>query len=56
MVCEARVLGLERLLVVCEAENLASAKTIERQGGVLADDAGNGAVLRYWIRIAGAGT
>ena len=56
MVLEARLLGMERLLVVCEADNLASAKTIERQGGVLEDDAGAGAVLRYWIRTGESGT
>ncbi|MCB5274953.1 hypothetical protein BJG92_02491 [Arthrobacter sp. SO5] len=50
MVREARLRGMERVLVVCEAENLASAKTIERQGAVLEDDAGNRHVLRYWIR------
>lgn len=50
MVGEARLLGMDRLLVVCEAGNAASARTIERHGGVLEDDAGRGAVLRYWIR------
>ena len=49
MLCEARALGMERLLAVCETENAASAKTIERHGGILEDAAGNGAVLRYWI-------
>lgn len=49
MVREARVLGMERMLVVCGAENEASAKTIERHGGILEDDDGRGAVLRYWI-------
>lgn len=44
-----RVLGMERMLVVCGAENEASAKTIERHGGILEDDDGRGAVLRYWI-------
>ncbi|BCW67256.1 acetyltransferase [Arthrobacter sp. NicSoilB4] len=50
MVREAEVRGMERLLVVCKAGNAASARTIERHGGILEDDAGNGAVLRYWIR------
>lgn len=50
MLCEARALGMERLLAVCETGNAASARTIERHGGVLEDDGGNGAVLRYWIR------
>jgi predicted acetyltransferase len=50
MLCEARALGMERLLAVCGAGNLASAKTIERHGGILEGDAGNGTVRRYWIR------
>jgi predicted acetyltransferase len=50
MLCEARALGMERLLAVCGAGNLASAKTIERHGGLLEGDAGNGTVRRYWIR------
>lgn len=50
MVGRARVLGMERLLVVCEAGNAASARTIERHGGLLEYDAGHGPVLRNWIR------
>ncbi|WP_020665075.1 GNAT family N-acetyltransferase [Amycolatopsis benzoatilytica] len=48
---EARRLGLSRALLVCQAENLASAKTIERAGGVLEEirHTGHGAVRRYWI-------
>lgn len=49
MLCEARALGMDRLLAVCETENAASATTIERHGGILEDAAGNRAVLRYWI-------
>ena len=51
MLDEARGLGLTRVLIVCEAGNLASAKTIERHGGVLEDvrDTGHGTVRRYWI-------
>lgn len=49
MVEQARGLGMDRLLLVCEAGNGASAKTIERQGGILEGDGGNGAGLRYWI-------
>jgi predicted acetyltransferase len=53
MLDEARGLGLDRVLIVCEADNLASAKTIERQGGVLegVQDTELGAVRRYWIKI-----
>ena len=53
MLDEARGLGLTRVLIVCEAGNLASAKTIERHGGILEDvrDTGNGPMRRYWITI-----
>ncbi|MFI6801116.1 GNAT family N-acetyltransferase [Streptosporangium canum] len=51
--CVARMLGLDRVLIVCGVDNLASAKTIERHGGVLEDvrDAGHSTVQRYWIKI-----
>ena len=53
MLGEARDLGLDRVLLVCEAGNVASAKTIEHHGGVLeaVRDTESGAVRRYWIRI-----
>ncbi|MFE7741579.1 GNAT family N-acetyltransferase [Nocardia sp. NPDC057455] len=35
MLDEADKLGMDRVLIVCAADNIASAKTIERQGGVL---------------------
>jgi predicted acetyltransferase len=52
MLGEAQVLGLDRVLIVCEAGNVASAKTIERHGGVLEDvrDTEHGPVRRYWIK------
>ena len=53
MLDEARVLGLDRVLIICEVDNVASAKTIERHGGVLEDvrDTEHGTVRRYWIEI-----
>jgi predicted acetyltransferase len=53
MLGEARVLGLDRVLIICEVDNIASAKTIERHGGVLEDvrDTELGTVRRYWIKI-----
>ncbi|WP_028281184.1 GNAT family N-acetyltransferase [Arthrobacter sp. H5] len=53
MVEEPRTLGMDGLLVVCEADNVWSARTIERQGGVLEDvyDTGHSAVRRYRITI-----
>ncbi|GAA0848360.1 GNAT family N-acetyltransferase [Streptosporangium amethystogenes subsp. fukuiense] len=53
MLGEARELGLDRVLIVCEADNLASVKTIEHNGGVLEGvrDTGYGPARRYWIKI-----
>jgi predicted acetyltransferase len=52
ILAEATTFGLERVLVVCAAENVASARTIERCGGVLEDtrQASRGLLRRYWIR------
>jgi predicted acetyltransferase len=50
---EARALDLDRVLIICEADNLASVKTIEHHGGVLEGvrDTEHGPVRRYWIKI-----
>jgi predicted acetyltransferase len=45
-------LGLRRVLVVCNQDNIGSAATIERCGGVLhsvVDSSAGGLVRRYWI-------
>ena len=49
----ARALGLERVLVTCNDDNAASARTIERNGGVLEDvrDHELGRFRRYWISL-----
>ncbi|MGW4489083.1 GNAT family N-acetyltransferase [Amycolatopsis sp. NPDC004368] len=54
MADEARALGLDRVLLVCEPGNTASAKTIERAGGVFEEvrDTRYGPVRRYWIVLA----
>ncbi|MFK4086171.1 GNAT family N-acetyltransferase [Kribbella sp. NPDC020789] len=51
VVKRARELGLERVMVSCDAANVASAKTIERNGGVLEDirETWLGTARRYWI-------
>lgn len=46
----ARELGLERVLVTCDDDNEPSARTIERNGGVLEDVRGE--KRRYWIDLA----
>jgi predicted acetyltransferase len=50
MLKEARLFGMDRVLLVCEADNVASAKTIERHSGVLDPAQGTDpAARRYWI-------
>ncbi len=48
----ARSVGVERALITCDDTNIASAKTIERCGGILegtfTEESGN-VVRRYWI-------
>jgi predicted acetyltransferase len=54
MLNEARaVLGLDRVLIPCLADNIASARTIERNGGALEGirDSEHGPVRRYWIAL-----
>jgi predicted acetyltransferase len=49
----ARSLGLDRVLVTCDDDNLASARTIEANGGVLEDvrRLEGGPKRRYWIDL-----
>ncbi|MGW3649364.1 GNAT family N-acetyltransferase [Streptomyces sp. NPDC000878] len=53
MLDEARTLGLDRVLLVCAVDNLASVKTIEQRGGVLEGvrDTEHGPARRYWIKV-----
>lgn len=54
MLVEARAaLHAERVLIPCLADNIASARTIERCGGVLEGirDTEHGPVRRYWIDL-----
>ncbi|MBT2468122.1 GNAT family N-acetyltransferase [Streptomyces sp. ISL-66] len=50
---EARALGLDQVLIVCEVDNPASVKTIEHHGGVFEGvrETEHGPVRRYWIKI-----
>ncbi|PRY44533.1 GNAT family N-acetyltransferase [Umezawaea tangerina] len=50
MLDEARAAGLDRVRLVCAADNTASARTIERNGGVLEGVPGTGAA-RYRIDL-----
>jgi predicted acetyltransferase len=52
---EARKLGLRRVLVTCDDDNVGSARIIERNGGVLQDlvtspESGK-LIRRYWISL-----
>lgn len=52
MLVQARGLGLDRVLLVCAGDNIASAKTIERNGGVLEKARVDGdGPLRYSIDL-----
>ena len=51
----ARALGLDQLLITCNRGNIASARTIEKAGGVLEDERWDEAarhwVRRYWVAL-----
>ncbi|MED4162879.1 GNAT family N-acetyltransferase, partial [Halalkalibacterium halodurans] len=51
---KAAALGLEKVLITCDKENLPSARTIQRNVGVLdsevVDERGI-AIQRYWIKL-----
>jgi predicted acetyltransferase len=46
----ARQLGIDRVLVTCDVDNVGSRRTIENNGGIFADQ--HKAKLRYWIPTA----
>ncbi len=50
----ARLLGMNRVLLVCDADNTGSAATIERNGGSLESiqETEHGPARRYWIATA----
>lgn len=51
-IAECGRMGISRVLVVCDRDNVASAKTIMRNGGILEDEriGSKGAVVqRYWV-------
>jgi predicted acetyltransferase len=51
----AGILGIERALVTCDDNNIASARTIEKNGGKLADkvktEYAEYLIRRYWIEL-----
>ncbi|MBI1294755.1 GNAT family N-acetyltransferase [bacterium] len=52
---EARKLGIERVLVTCDVDNIASVRIIEKNGGVLEDRLTpanyDREIARYWIDL-----
>lgn len=50
---ECRKLGLSRVLVTCDQHNIASARTIQKNGGILENEVseGTGITQRYWIAL-----
>lgn len=51
---ECRKLGIDRVLIVCNKNNIGSAKSIIRNGGILENEiiGSDGAVMqRYWIQL-----
>ncbi len=52
---ECRRRGILRVLMVCDRDNRASARTIEKNGGILENEImmEDGPVRRYWIDLTG---
>ncbi|WP_199621345.1 GNAT family N-acetyltransferase [Paenibacillus alkalitolerans] len=51
---KAKGLGIDRVLVVCDSTNIASEKTIIKNGGVRETDyveADGNVIRRYWVRV-----
>lgn len=48
---KAKVLGIDRVLITCDADNIGSRKVIEKNGGVLQDEieVEGAPILRFWI-------
>ena len=44
---EANALGIDPALITCDADNIASRRVIEANGGVLEDQ--RGLKMRYWV-------
>lgn len=50
---ECRTLGIHRVLMVCDKRNIASARTIQKNGGILENEVDVDGVIeqRYWIDL-----
>ena len=51
---ECKKLGIERVLMVCDKENVGSAKSIQKNGGILENEIEVDGVVehRYWIELS----
>lgn len=51
---ECRKLGIEKVLVVCDKDNIGSAKSIQNNGGIMENEIEVDGVIeqRYWIELA----
>lgn len=51
---ECKKMGIQRVLMVCDKENVGSAKSIRNNGGVLENEVVVDGVVeqRYWIKLA----
>lgn len=50
---ECKKLGIDQVLMVCDKDNIGSAKSIKNNGGVLENEIEEDGVVeqRYWIRL-----
>ena len=50
---ECKKLGITKVLMVCDKENIASAKSIQKNGGILENEISMDGVIeqRYWIEL-----
>ena len=50
---ECRKLGIKRVLMVCDKENIGSAKSIQKNGGILENEVTIDGIVeqRYWIEL-----
>lgn len=54
LLAKAKEMGLQRLLITCDDANAASARVIEKNGGLLSDKIpreGGGLTRRYWVEL-----
>ena len=50
---ECKIIGIDKVLMVCDKDNIGSAKSIQKNGGILENEVTVDGVVeqRYWIAI-----